>query len=228
MLKITSLLDQQQEITLLTLLTVLGAALVMGAAISLMYIFTNRKGDYSKGLSITLVVLPLVISVVIFLVQDNWARAFSLAGTFSIIRFRSTQGNPRDLALIFTTLAVGLSCGTGYIIIGAVLVAVVAIVLFAIDLMHYGEPKKERMVLKVTIPESLNYVGVFDDVFDKYTASHRLSKVKSSNFGTMFILTFDIVVKKGVNQKEFIDDLRTKNGNLNILLQDYVFAYETN
>lgn len=226
MFKITSILDQVQDITLVTLLTVLGAALAMGIAISLMYVFTNRKGDFSKGLSITLIVLPLVITVVIFLVQDNWARAFSLAGTFSIIRFRSTQGNPRDLALIFTTLAVGLACGTGYLMVGVVLVLVVAFVLALIELVHYGEPKKERMMLKVTIPESLNYVGVFDDVFEKYTTSYKLAKVKSSNFGTMFILTFDIVVKKDVNQKEFIDDLRCKNGNLNILLQNYVYNPE--
>ena len=226
MFAITSVLDQAQQITLVTLLTVLGSALAMGLATSLIYIFTNRKGDYSKGLALTLIVLPMVITVVIFLVQDNWARAFSLAGTFSIIRFRSTQGNPRDLALIFSTLAVGLACGTGYLLVGVVLVVCVAIVLIAIELLRFGEPKKERMILKVTIPESLNYVGVFDDVFEKYTVSNKLAKVKSSNFGTMFVLTFDIVVIKDVNQKEFIDDLRCKNGNLDIQLQNYVYNPE--
>lgn len=210
--------------TLTTLLIILGSALGLGFIIGLVYIFTNRKSDYSKGLAITLVVLPIVISVIIYLVQDNVVRAFSLAGTFSIIRFRSTQGNPRDLALIFTTLAVGLACGTGYLLVGLVLVVFVAAVLILIDLLRFGDTKKERMILKVTIPESLNYVGVFDEVFEKYTVSNRLTKVKSSNFGTMFILSFDVVLKKDVNQKEFIDDLRCKNGNLDILLQNYVYS----
>ena len=225
-MQITNIFDYQyfQALNLSTLLVVLGSAMVLGFLIGLVYIYTNRKSDYSKGLAITLVVLPVVISVIIYLVQDNVVRAFSLAGTFSIIRFRSTQGNPRDLALIFTTLAVGLACGTGFLVVGLVLVILVALILFFIDLIHFGETKKERMILKVTIPESLNYVGVFDDVFKEYTVSNRLTKVKSSNFGTMFILSFDIVMKKDTNQKEFIDALRCKNGNLDILLQNYVYS----
>ena len=149
-----------------------------------------------------------------------------MAGAFSIIRFRSTQGNPRDLALIFTTLAVGLACGTGYILVGVVLVIFVAIILVLIELIHFGEPKKERMLLSITVPEDLNYVGVFEESFKKYTVKHKLAKVKSSNFGTMFVLTFDIVIKKDVNQKEFLDDLRCQNGNLNIVLRDYVYNPE--
>ncbi len=214
------------QMTLSLLLIVLGAAFLMGVVVSLIYIFTNRHGDYSRGLAITLVVLPVVISVVIFLVQDNWARAFSLAGAFSIIRFRSTQGNPRDLALIFTTLAVGLACGTGFILVGVVLVIFVSIILLLIEILHFGEPKKERMLLIITVPENLNYVGVFEDVFEKYTVSHKIAKVKSSNFGTMFVLTFDIVIKSSVNQKDFLDDLRCQNGNLNIVLRNYVYNPE--
>lgn len=222
MINIVNIFDSSLEISLLQLLAVIGSAFLMGVFMSLIYIFTNRNGDSSRGLAITLIVLPAVISIVIFLVQDSWARAFSLAGAFSIIRFRSTQGNPRDLALIFTTLAVGLACGTGYLLVGVVLVVFVAVILLAIELIHFGEPKKERMLLSITVPEDLNFVGVFEDSFNKFTEKHRLSKVKSSNFGTMFVLTFDIVIKKDVNQKEFIDDLRTQNGNLNIVLRDYV------
>ena len=220
---IYNIFDSNLQVSLMMLLEVLIATFIMGVFMSLIYIFTNRNGDCSRGLAITLVVLPVVISIVIFLVQDNWARAFSLAGAFSIIRFRSTHGNPRDLAPIFTTLAVGLACGTGYIFVGVVLVIFVAIILV---LIHFGEPKKERMLLSITVPEDLNYVGVFEESFKKYTVKHKLAKVKSSNFGTMFVLTFDIVIKKDVNQKEFLDDLRCQNGNLNIVLRDYVYNPE--
>ena len=220
MFEITSILGS--NFTVRSLFIVIGVSLGLGLVLSLVYMFVNRKSNISRGLSITLVALPIVISVIIMLVQDNWGRAFSLAGAFSIIRFRNTLENPKDLALIFTALGVGLAGGTGYILVGVILVAVISCLLIIFDLIHFGEPRSPKMRLKITIPESLNYVGVFDEVFDKYTTSSNLIKVKSSNFGTMFDLTFDIIFKKGVNEKEFLDDLRTTNGNLSISLQNYV------
>ena len=211
------------QFTLIALLAVLGSALGMGLILSVTYMFIGRKTAISKGLAATLVVMPMIVGIVILIVQDSWARAFSLAGAFSIVRFRSTQGNPKELALIFASLAAGLSCGTGYVQVGFIFTAAVAIVLIVLDLVRFGESRKQRMKLKITIPENLNYVGVFDEIFAKYTSFYRLEKVKSSNFGTMFDLTFDIIFKSGVNSKEFIDDLRTANGNLNIVLQNYVY-----
>ena len=220
MFEITSILGSTFTVT--SLLIVIGVSLLLGLALSFVNIFVNRKSGVSRGLLVTLVTLPVVIGVIIMLVQDNWGRAFSLAGAFSIIRFRNTQENPKDLALIFTALGVGLASGTGYILVGVILVAVISCVLIVLDLVRFGEPRSPKMRLKITIPESLNYVGVFDEVFDKYTTSSNLIKVKSTNFGTMFDLTFDIIFKKDVNEKEFIDDLRTTNGNLSISLQNYV------
>lgn len=210
----------------MALLMVIGVAFVLGIALSLTYIFLNRKVVTSKGFAASLVILPIVISAIIFLVQDSWARAFSLAGVFAIIRFRTTQSNPRDLTLVFATLAIGLSCGTGYVLVGIILVAVVCVVLIVLNLVRYGEPRNPKMRLKVTIPEDLNYVGVFDEVLAKYTTESRLVRVKSANFGTMFDLTFDLVFKKGINEKEFIDALRETNGNLNIVLQNFTYNPE--
>lgn len=208
------------EFTVGALLAVVGSALGFGLVLSLVYLFSCRNELYSKGLSITLVLLPVIIGTVIMLVSDSFARAFGLAGAFSIIRFRSTQGNPKDLVYIFAGLAIGLACGMGYILCAAIITVFICAILLVLGLVNYGSSKTPPMLLKISVPESLNYVGVFDECLAKYTKTWKLVKVKSSNFGTMFDLTFDIKFKNDTNTKEFIDELRTINGNLNILLQN--------
>ncbi len=208
------------QFTVGAILSVLGSSLVFGIILSLVYIFSCRNERYSRGLSITLVLLPVIIGTVIMLVSDSFARAFGLAGAFSIIRFRSTQGNPKDLAYIFAGLAIGLACGMGYILAGGIITAFICVILLILSLVKYGISKTPPMLLKITVPESLNYVGVFDECLGKYTKSWRLVKVKSNNFGTMFDLSYDIRLKDGINEKEFIDELRCINGNLNIMIQN--------
>jgi len=148
--------------------------------------------------------------------------AFSIAGAFSIIRFRSTQGNPKDLAFIFLTLAIGLACGKGYILAALILVALVCLVMIALSLIGFATPRAVKKLLKITIPENLSYEGVFDEIFSKYLVKSSLVKVKSTNYGTMFDLSYEIAFKKDVSHKEFIDDLRTLNGNLNISISEVV------
>ncbi|MGM9679898.1 MAG: DUF4956 domain-containing protein [Eubacteriales bacterium] len=212
------------ELNLLLLLAVMGSALVCGILLAVLYMFNNRREGYSRGMATTLIILPMIIAVVVLLVNGNWAVGLTLAGVFTIIRFRTTQSDPKDLCLIFTALASGLACGMGLVLAGVILTVLICIVMIVLSLIGFGTPRIPAMRLKITIPESLNYVGVFDEVFAKYAKSWHLEKVKSSNFGTMFELSFQIVFKKGINQKEFMDDLRTLNGNLNIMLQDYVYA----
>lgn len=206
-----------------SLLLVLAASLGCGLIMSLVYLFTYRKENYSKGLSITLILLPAVVSMIILMVSSSWSAALGVAGAFSIIRFRSTQGNPKDLAYIFSALAIGLACGQGYILAGLILAVVLSAALLILYFVGYASPRSVKMQLKITIPESLNYMGVFDEVMAKYTNSFKLVKVKSTNFGTMFDLTFVVAFKKDVDQKLFLDDLRCLNGNLSIMLQDYVY-----
>ena len=204
------------------LLTALAAAIGCGLIMSLVYLFTYRKERFSKGLSITIILLPAIVSVIIMMVS-SMATAFGVAGAFSIIRFRSTQGNPKDLAYIFSSLAIGLTCGKGYFVAAFILVGMLALVLLVLHFIGYASPRTPKMQLKVTIPESLNYKGAFDEVMNKYTTQYKLTKVKSTNFGTMFDLTFVVQFNKGINEKEFLDDVRMLNGNLNIMLQDYVW-----
>ncbi|MGM9637508.1 MAG: DUF4956 domain-containing protein [Eubacteriales bacterium] len=212
------------ELNVLLMLAIMGSALVCGILLAILYMFNNRREGYSRGMATTLIILPMIIAVVVLLVNGNWAVGLTLAGVFTIIRFRTTQSDPKDLCLIFTSLASGLACGMGLVFAGFILTVLICIVMIVLSLIGFGTPRVPALRLKITIPESLNYVGVFDEVFTKYAKSWHLEKVKSSNFGTMFELSYQIVFKKGINQKEFMDDLRTLNGNLNIMLQDYVYA----
>lgn len=208
-------------ISVIDMLMVLGCAVGLGVIVSLVYMFVNRKEKYSRGLAFTLIMLPAITSTIILLC-NTMVTAFSIAGAFSIIRFRSTQGNPKDLAFIFSTLAIGLACGKGYLLAAVILVAVICVVMIALSLIGFATPRSIKKLVKITIPENLNYEGVFDEVFGKYLASNNLVKVKSTNFGTMFDLSYEVTFKKDVSHKAFIDDLRTLNGNLNISISEVV------
>lgn len=223
-MKITSFLDTttSANFTVEGLLMVLISAIACGLVMSLVYLFTYRKERFSKGLSITIILLPAIVSMIIMMVS-SMATAFGVAGAFSIIRFRSTQGNPKDLAYIFSALAIGLACGKGFILAAVLMVIVLSLVLLVLHFIGYASPRTPSMQLKVTIPESLNYKGVFDEVMSKYTRKYKLTKVKSTNFGTMFELTFVVEFVKDVDDKAFLDEVRMLNGNLNIQLQDYVW-----
>lgn len=194
------------------------SALVLGLAISRAYIMTHKKEGYSPSFTVTLIMMPAIISIIILLIGDNIARAFSLAGAFSLIRFRSAPGDPKDIAYVFFTLAVGLACGMGYVGYGALFALILCSVMLLLQTFNYARPENEAMTLKVTVPEDINYEGLFDDVLDKYTISWRMNRVKSTDLGTLFNLTYNIEFKKDCSQKMFLDELRCRNGNLDIAL----------
>ena len=179
---------------------------------------TNQKSNLSSGFSTTLIMLPVIISIIILLVGNNVARAFSLAGAFSIIRFRSAPGDPKDIAYIFFTLAIGLTCGMGYIAYGFLFTLIISAVMIGLHITKFTEPKDKTMQLKITIPEDLNYEGIFEDILNNYTNYYNIQRVKTRDFGSLFELTYIINLKHNINQKSFIDELRCRNGNLNITL----------
>ena len=167
-------------------------------------------------LIIGLLMLPAVVSVVILLVGSNVARAFSMAGAFALVRFRSAPGSAKDISIVFFTMAAGLACGLGYVTFAAAFTAVMLLLLILISAFGFADRNEGRKQLKIVIPESLNYNSVFDDLFDKYTSENRLNKVKTTNMGTMYELTYEIRLKNDDAEKDFIDELRVRNGNLNI------------
>ncbi|MPM86171.1 hypothetical protein SDC9_133256 [bioreactor metagenome] len=162
--------------------------------------------------------LPAIISMIILLVGNNVARAFSLAGAFSLIRFRSAPGDSKDIAYVFFTLAVGLACGMGYIAYAALFAAVLCGAMIVLWETKFGKHRASAMRLKIVLPEDMDYQGIFDHILQDYTIQYKMTKVKTSEFGSLFEITYDVILKENINTKKFIDTLRCKNGNLNIIL----------
>ena len=206
------------EINLQVIILTLLAAMVFGLAIALTYMKTQRNGVYSESLAITLAILPVILSMIILFVSDNFARAFSLAGTLSIIRFRSAPGEPKDIGYIFFSVAAGLAAGVGQYLYGALFVALVCVFMIALALVRFGTPKAYPKKLKITIPEDLDYENAFSDIFEKYTNSYKLERVKTTDLGSLFELVYNVSMKDSGTDKAFIDELRCRNGNLSIIL----------
>lgn len=197
-------------------------AAAAGFAISLIYKFTHKKEGYMQGYVLTLVMLPAIVSLIILLINDT-SKALGLAGAFSLVRFRSAPGDPKDIAYIFFSMAVGVGCGLGYIAYAFIFLIMLGAVMVIMDAAKYGVPTTSSMTLKITVPENLNYQGLFDKVLDENTVSWRLKRVKTVDFGTLFDLVYSIELKNDIDQKKFIDSIRTLNGNLNVTLILYKY-----
>lgn len=199
-------------------LLVIGCALILGLLISQVYMGTHKKEGYIGSFVVTLIMLPVIIAMIILLVGNNVARAFSLAGAFSLIRFRSAPGDPKDIAYVFFTLAVGLACGMGFVGYAALFAIILCVVMIILSMTQYGMPQNTAMKLKIMVPEDMDYEGLFDDIFKQYTKEYKVLRVKTADFGALFEIIYYISMKDDVKQKEFIDHLRCRNGNLSITL----------
>ncbi len=186
----------------------IGAAFIIGFVIAAVYMFICKKEGYQKNFIIGLAMLPAVVAVVILLVGSNVARAFSMAGAFALVRFRSAPGSARDISIVFFTMAAGLACGLGYVTFAALFSVVMLVVLIGATTFGFGDNNSDKKQLKITIPENLNYSTVFDDIFDKYTSEHTMNRVKTTNMGTMYELTYEVKLKEEAPEKEFIDQLK--------------------
>ena len=195
------------------LICLLGA-LVLGVLTALVFSF---RSEHSGNLPFALVLVPPIVTLVIMMVNGNIGAGLGVAGAFSLIRFRSAPGTARELSGLFTGTAIGLACGMGYVGIAALFFLVVAATVLVLTLLRFGEKSRSYRHLRVTIPENLDYDGIFDDLFEKYTTDHRLQKVKTTNMGTLYELSYDIHIKGSDVPKEFLDELRCRNGNLNIV-----------
>ncbi len=195
-------------------LTCLLGALVLGVLTALVFSF---RTEHSGNLPFALVLVPPIVTLVIMMVNGNIGAGLGVAGAFSLIRFRSAPGTARELSGLFTGTAIGLACGMGYVGIAALFFLVVAVTVLALTLLRFGEKSRSYRHLRITIPENLDYDGLFDDLFEKYTYDHELQKVKTTNMGTLYELSYNIHIKGGDVPKEFLDELRCRNGNLNIV-----------
>lgn len=214
----TILTNVSSDITLYSALITMAVAVVFGAVIAFTYYKTQDDDVYQRSMAVTLFMLPIILSVIILFVGSNIARAFSLAGTLSIIRFRSAPGDPKDIGFIFFDIAAGLACGVGLYGYGIVFVLALCILMFIVEKGKLFEKKYIQKTLKITIPEDLNYQGAFDDILEKYTKKYSLTKIKTTDLGSLFELCYNVSMEEKVNEQEFLNELRVRNGNLNIIL----------
>lgn len=198
-------------------------ALVLGVIIAVTHMKTAQT---NKGFLVTLAVLPLLVMAVMIMINGNLGTSIAILGAFSLIRFRSLQGRANELLSVFFAMMVGLACGMGHILFGTVItvIAVVAILLFTYT--NLLTPNRKRRVLKIVIPEDLDYEEEFEEVFSKYTSKAELVRMKTMNMGSLYKLTYDITMKTGVKEKAFLDELRVKNCNLKVLLSQPICEEE--
>ena len=197
-------------------------SLALGFVIAGLYMF---RSHYSKSFVMTLVMLPAVVQVVILLVNGNLGVGVAVAGTFSLVRFRSVPGTAREITSIFLAMAVGLAAGMGYLGIAVLLVVVLGTVSMILTITSFGD-QRNRKDLRITIPESLNYTDVFDDILKSYAKNWELVQVKTTNMGSLYKLTYQIEMKDTSEEKKMIDELRCCNGNLEISCMTSSFGKE--
>ena len=192
-----------------------GAALVLGVLIAGCYMFRSR---YTKSFVVTLATLPAVVCVVIMMVNGNIGAGVAVAGAFSLVRFRSVPGTAKDIGMLFLAMGVGLITGMGYIGYAVLFTVVLCAVHTLYGLVRFGAESRTRCYksFRITVPEDLDYTGVFEEIFAEYASSCELVQVKTTNMGSMFRLTYDVVLKDASREKELIDKLRCRNGNLEI------------
>ena len=193
----------------------LGLSLVLGLVMAVSYMYRTR---YTKSFVVTLALLPAVVCVVIMLVNGNVGTGVAVAGAFSLVRFRSVPGTAKEICALFLAMGAGLISGMGYLGFAVLCTLIMCGMFLLYDSLDFGAEKKKDLykTMNVTIPEDLDYTGVFDDIFNEYTIAHNLSRVKTTNMGRMFRLTYDITLKDAAREKEMIDKIRCRNGNLEI------------
>lgn len=203
------------SIDLSTILICTIISLILGVIIALTYKKTTK---YSKNFLITLAILPVLVQTVMIMVNGNLGTSVAIVGAFSLIRFRSIPGNSKEILSVFFAMAIGLATGMGHVFFASIMTVLVALAIIILSKIKLFDINEKERVLKILVPENLDYTNMFNDIFEKYAKEFSLEKVKTIDMGTMFELSYRITLKSDSNEKEFIDDLRIKNGNLKISL----------
>jgi len=193
----------------------IGVSLALGVIMALGYMFRTR---YTKSFVITIALLPAVVCVVIMMVNGNVGTGVAVAGAFSLVRFRSVPGTAREICTLFLAMGTGLITGMGYLGFGALFALIMTALFFLLNLcgMVACKSASAYKTVNITLPEDLDYSGAFDDIFEKYTRRFEIVRVKTVNMGSMYRITYDVILSDPAREKEFIDLLRQRNGNLEI------------
>ena len=190
-------------------------SLVCGFIIAAGYSVRNKC---SHSFAITLIMLPAIVELVIILVNGNIGAGVAVAGAFSLVRFRSAPGRGQEITSIFLAMAVGLATGMGYIGVAVFFTIIISVINVILNMTGFASAGESRRILKISVPENLDFEGKFEDIFEKYLSSYTYEEVKTSNMGSLYKITLSVVLKAGVSTKAMIDEIRTRNGNLDISL----------
>lgn len=189
-------------------------SVILGFSIAFIYM---KQGSYSKNFVMTLVMLPPLVQMVIMLVNGNLGAGVAVMGTFGLVRFRSVPGSSRDIVSIFFAMAAGLATGMGYLTFALMMTLIAGLLFLTLGKVSFGEPRFDEKQLKITIPENLDYTNIFDDIFRDYAKDCRLQRVKTTNLGSMYELDYQLTLKEAGKEKEMLDAIRCRNGNLTII-----------
>ena len=201
------------------MLLAIGVSLLLGLVIAKVYQF---KTVYSKSFVMSLALLPTLIAIVIFLVNGSLGAGVAVMGAFSLIRFRSAPGGAKELVSIFLVMTIGIAIGMGYLVFATVFTLIMSLVMLLLEVVNFGQMKHSMRQLTVVIPESLDYESIFDDIFNKAANHVELANVKTSDMGSLFKIKYIIQLNGRMTEKELIDALRTRNGNLEIAISRYI------
>ena len=197
----------------------IGVSLFLGLVIAKVYQF---KTVYSKSFVMSLALLPTLIAIVIFLVNGSLGAGVAVMGAFSLIRFRSAPGGAKELVSIFLVMTIGIAIGMGYLVFATVFPLIMSLVMLLLEVVNFGQMKHSMRQLTIVIPESLDYESIFDDIFNKAANHVELANVKTSDMGSLFKIKYIIQLNGRMTEKELIDALRTRNGNLEIAISRYI------
>ena len=190
-------------------------ALALGIGTALVFQFRTK---HTASMATTLAIMPPAIALVIMLVNGNIGAGVAVAGAFALVRFRSLPGTAKEIAAIFVAMAVGLACGMTQLLLAVIFFAIMSVTVIVLTLIGFGDKSAKMRQLRVTIPEDLDYYELFDDLMEKYTTEWELSRVKTTNMGTLYELWFDVILKDEKQAKEFMDAIRCRNGNLRVMM----------
>ena len=210
-------------LTLESVLLSIIVSLLLGLFVAYIHMRTTK---YTKNFIITLSILPLLVQIVMMMVNGNLGTSVAVLGAFSLIRFRSIPGNSREITSIFFAMAIGLATGMGQLILAIMLTIIIGFVLFILSKSKFGEQKISDQVLKITIPETLDYNNVFNYIFNEYLEEYKLFQVKTTSMGSLYELSYKVSLKDDLCSKKLMDDIRVRNGNLKIVLERPMDNYE--
>lgn len=202
-----------ESITLQSFLICIFSSLALGALTALVF---TAHGHHTGSLTLSLAMLPPVVALIIMLVNGNIGAGLAVAGTFALVRFRSVPGSAKEITGLFFSVALGLACGMGYVAIAGLFFVIISLFLLLLERFRFGQNSPAERQLKITIPENLDYDGLFDDLLNEYTLEHELIRVRTTNMGTLYELTYNIRLRGKDISKDFIDALRCRNGNLTV------------